>query len=289
MTEAELDLGVYVDRSEAHKVTLGELIDRYSEEVSVTKRGVTQERFALRILKRWFGPIAAARLSAKDIARFRDERLAAGKATTTVRKELAILSHLIDTAMKEWALPLTANPAHLVRKPPPRRGRDRRLSASELQRLNEAASLTPLMQPLVITATETGMRLGELLSLRWHDVDLARRIATLHETKNGDCRRVPLSSTAIGALTSLPRRLGDDRVFYPWKDANSFQHAWQRLTKRAQIQDFHFHDLRHEATSRLFERGLGIMEVAAITGHKTLQVLRRYTHLKPEALALKLG
>jgi len=78
-------------------------------------------------------------------------------------------------------------------------------------------------------------------------------------------------------------------VFWNWKDANSFEHAWQRVTKRAAIEGLHFHDLRHEATSRFFERGFSLIEVATITGHKTLQMLKRYTHLKPEALAQKLG
>jgi integrase len=145
------------------------------------------------------------------------------------------------------------------------------------------------MLPLVIVATETAMRLGELLSLRWRDVHLTRRLAVLNETKNGDARSVPLSTTAIATLSALPRLISDDRVFFHWKDANSFQHAWQRLTRQAKLDDFHFHDTRHEAISRLAERGLSTMELSAISGHRSLQQLKRYCHLKVEDLALKLG
>ena len=106
------------------------------------------------------------------------------------------------------------------------------------------------------------------------------------DTKNGDPRMVPLSTTAAGILRDLPRRI-DGKVW--GVRADSITQAFDRACRRANIEDLRFHDLRHEATSRLFEKGLNLMQVAAITGHKTLQMLKRYTHLRVEDLAKLLG
>jgi integrase len=130
------------------------------------------------------------------------------------------------------------------------------------------------------------MRQGELVGLRWEHIDLTRQIAHLPDTKNGESRTVPLSSTAISVLRSLPN--GTCHVF-PGLTTEAFKRAYIRAVRRAGIENLRFHDLRHEATTRLFEKGLNIMEVASITGHKDLRMLRRYTHLKAEDLAKKLG
>jgi integrase len=118
-------------------------------------------------------------------------------------------------------------------------------------------------------------------------VDLTRRIAHLPDTKNGEARTVPLSSSAVQALRALPRNM-HGQVF-PGLKAEAVKHAFARSIRRASIEDLHFHDLRHEAITRLFELGLNLMEVASITGHKDLRILRRHTHLKAEDLAKKLG
>ncbi|MHB8562414.1 MAG: site-specific integrase [Acidiferrobacteraceae bacterium] len=180
------------------------------------------------------------------------------------------------------------NPVELVRKPKLPPGRDRRLQEGEEQRLLAAVNdqgRTPWMAPLVRMALETAMRMGELLTLRWERVDLIRKTAYLPETKNGSPRTVPLSPTAIALLKAMPRDLSG-RVFPLTQSA--VEQAWQRATQRADIEGLRFHDLRHEATSRLFEKGFSLMEVAAITGHKTLQMLKRYTHLRAEDLAARL-
>jgi integrase len=289
--EAERDRGLFLDRSEAERTTISDLIDRYLDEVTVRKRGAAQERYCLRILSSNLGRHSVARLSARDVTAFREARLAAGRSATTVRKELAILSHVIDTAIKDWAIALPQNPVRLVRKPAPNRPRDRRLVSDEYERLLLAAasSSSPLMRPIVVLAVETGMRLGELLQLEWPRIDLHARIAVLPLTKNRDRRRVPLSTTAVETLVHIPRRIDSPRAFWCWKDANSFEHAWRRVVAKAGLTDFRFHDLRHEATSRFFERGLNTVEVATITGHKTLQMLARYTHLRAENLLNRLG
>jgi len=138
------------------------------------------------------------------------------------------------------------------------------------------------------------MRQGELLALEWRNIDLVRKVARVEESKNDHRRRdrtqgrdVPLSSGAITVLKSLPRNLSG---MVSDIGTMAVVHAFQRACKRTGIEGLRFHDLRHEATSRLFERGgWGVMEVAAITGHKTLAMLKRYTHLRAEDLAAKLG
>ena len=199
-----------------------------------------------------------------------------------MRLELALLSNLFTVAAKEWRMESLTNPVLAVRKPAASRPRERRLVGDEEARL--LASCADWLRPMVILALETGMRKGEILALRWENVDLAKRVALLPDTKNGTARHVPLSSRAGDVLKGLPRNISGG-VF----TNQNVSHAFIAATQKAGIEGLHFHDLRHEATSRLFEKGLNPMQVAAITGHKTLQMLKRYTHLRAEDLAKMLG
>ena len=127
---------------------------------------------------------------------------------------------------------------------------------------------TPLLRQLVILAIETAMRRGELLGLRWEQVHLAKRIVHIPLTKNGESRDVPLSRRATDTLIALSKdKQPDADLVFPMS-GNAVRLAFERLRVRAKMSDFHFHDLRHEAISRLFERGLNIAEVSAISGHK---------------------
>jgi integrase len=206
-----------------------------------------------------------------------------------VVKEINSLSHVIDVAIKDWNIGLPSNPVKQVRKPKQARGRDRRITAGELKALQGSK-----IGPIVTLAVETGMRLGELLSLEWGLIDVEQRTATLPLTKNGEKRIVPLSPVALQTLATMDRN--GERVFSQWKAADSFENAWKRTLLRLRkdstdptyLTDIRFHDLRHEAASRLFEKGLNMMEVASVTGHKTLAMLKRYTHLRASDIALKL-
>jgi len=130
------------------------------------------------------------------------------------------------------------------------------------------------------------MRRGEILGLERQHLNLNNRTVYLPITKNGDSRTVPLSTRTIGLLYQLPVHISG-KVF-PLSET-ALRGLWRRTCRRAGIEDLHFHDLRHEATSRFFEKGLNVMEVGAITGHKDLRMLQRYTHLRAENLAMKLG
>ena len=179
------------------------------------------------------------------------------------------------------------NPAELVHKPRLPQGRDRRLVGDEQARLLAAAhAYGGEIGPLITWAIETAMRRGEIAAMRWDHLDRRARVLLIPETKTGTPRRVPLSTAALGVLDGLPRRI-DGRVWAMRPD--SISQAFERVCKAAGVEGLTFHDLRHEATSRLFERGLNPMQVAAITGHKTLQMLKRYTHLRAEDLVGMLG
>jgi integrase len=141
---------------------------------------------------------------------------------------------------------------------------------------------------LIVLAIETAMRRGELVDLLWHNVDLDKRVAHLPTTKNGESRDVPLSQRATATLKALSVDRGDRKRVFPLS-GNGVRLAWEHLRVRAGCPDLHFHDLRHEAVSRLFERGLNLVEVAAISGHKELKMLQRYTHLRAADLVSRLG
>jgi integrase len=284
--EAEMDRDVFVPRKRAESVTVETLTDRYLKEVAPQKRSYRAMRYDLLALGHHFRHRTLATLTPADVAKFRDARLASGCAGATVRKQLNVLARVIDTAGRDWGIHAPINPARAVNRPAAAPGRAKRLPPSEEAVLLEAcrASRAANLEAVAVLALETGMRLGELLSLQWTHVRLDRRTAHLQTTKNGEARTVPLSSRAVDLLAGLERH-PSGRVFPNWKDTLSFEHAWHRAVVRSGLEDLRFHDLRHEAATRLFERGLNPMQVATITGHKTLQMLKRYTHLRAEDLA----
>jgi len=290
--EAEADRSGWVaDTRLAEKMTLGELLTRYSSQVSPTKRSAHTEQSRINaILRRPIVHRTLAKLTSTDIATYRDTRLK-DVAPATVVRELNTLSHAIETALREWGLWLPRNPVKMVRRPTVPQGRKRRLEDDEEERLLAACDRgrTPLLKQLIILAIETGMRRGELLGFRWEHVHFTKRTVHLPLTKNGESRDVPLSRRAMGILTDLSKhkRPNIDLVFP--MSGNSVRLAFEHLRVRAGMSDFHFHDLRHEAITRLFERGLNIAEVSAISGHKELRMLQRYTHLRAVNLVGRLG
>lgn len=291
LIESEMDRGIFINRQEADRVTVAELIDRYIKEVTPLKRSVIKDKQRMLYLKKQFGHYVVSQLQSKHIAAHRDKRLAEGKQGSTVIKEIGSMSHLLDISIKDWGIPLVNNVATLVRKPKQAKGRDRRLVDDEELILLQAAknSKSPLLAPIITLALETGMRLGELLSLDWNNIDLRKQAALLPITKNGESRTVPLSKKAIETLKGIPRKINDPRVFWTWSQPDSFENTWRRMLNKTTIKNLRFHDLRHEACSRFFEKGFNIMETAHISGHKTLQQLKRYTHLKTEDIVAKMN
>ena len=287
--EAEMDRGVWRDTSAAERTTLRECLDRYAQEIVPTKKG--DGRRELGFLRQWRArPIACrfmAAIDGQDVAVSIKEMEAEGKSANTIRLHLALLSHLFEIARKEWRMASLINPVELVRKPKLPQGRERRLVDDEEARLLAACqSVNPELAAIARFAIETAMRQGEILGMTWTLVDPRRRVVHIPDPKNGIARDVPLSSAAERVLSALPRRM-DGKVWTYTQDG--MRASWRRALAQAGIDGLTFHDLRHEATSRLFEKGFNPMEVSAITGHKTLQMLKRYTHLRAEDLAKRMG
>ncbi|QXH37884.1 tyrosine-type recombinase/integrase [Pseudomonas sessilinigenes] len=277
------------------ELTLAEGLQRYQEKVSVLKKGYVQETYRLAQLKR--SALAAKtmrEIKSPDIAEYRDLRLGQTNPRTgrlisssTVRLEMSLLSNVFDVGRIEWGV-CESNPVEKVRKPKAPPGRDRRLTPREERRILRYCHGHPTheLYSIVLLAIESAMRQGELLNLRWEHVNLRSRIAHLPDTKNGSKRDVPLSIKARDALIRLGVKTSG-RIFNYTN--NGLKSAWRIMVLRLEIPDLHFHDLRHEACSRLFELGtLDVMEIAAISGHKSLAMLKRYTHLKATNLVKKL-
>ena len=271
--------------------TVGDLVRNYGKEVTPQKKGRDKERFRLRVLQRsYLSGVSLSELKPHHITKFREDRLKEVSAGT-VLKDLGLLSAVINTGMTKWGLEnvLRSNPVSLISKPRAPRPRDRRLEAGELERLLAAgASPNPWFRVVVLFAIETGTRRGETLSLTWENVHLGKRYVHLPDTKNGDSRDVPLSPQALELLRDLPKDIREDQVVFPLH-FEALKSSLRRACSKACISDIRFHDLRHEATSRFFEKGLNVMDVSAITGHKDLRILQRYTHLWVEDPARKLG
>jgi integrase len=287
--EGEMVRGLWRDRSESESTTLKECIERYLSDVTPHKKNGHPEELRL---QQWLRRTIACRfmsaIRGKDVADAIKDMESEGKSKNTIRLHLAVISHLFKVARTEWGMESLSNPCEAVRKPRLPQGRERRLVSNEEDRLLDAcrAEENPDILYIVQFAIETAMRRSEICGLQWENVNLSGRVALLPDTKNGTVRRVPLSSSALEVLRALPRRL--DGLVWNVK-ADTVTRSFERACRRAGIEDLRFHDLRHEATSRLFEKGFNPMEVSAITGHKTLQMLKRYTHLRAEDLAKRMG
>lgn len=257
--------------------TLSDALERYRDEITPAKKGAQQEKYRIaRLLKHHLArrPLSAVR--GLDLAAFRDGRLKeVGPAS--VRLDLALISNVFTVCAKRWGLEGLANPVAAMQLPRPGKGRERRLQAGEEERLLAAAD--PRLRAVIVWALETAMRRGEIVGLRGPDVDVEARVATLRDTKNGDARTVPLSSRAVAAWPG-------DGFGLP---LSTVSHLFADACRAAGIEDLRFHDLRHEATSRLFEScRFNVVEISMITGHKDLAMLRRYTHLSARSLAERL-
>ena len=283
--EIEIDRGTFINTDFAQKTLFKEILQKYLDDVAPNMRSADTQAIRIKkLMRHTIAEVNMAHLSPKHVADYRDERLKLNKPNTVIR-ELAVLSSIINHARREWGLNIT-NPVSMIRKPSSTQGRDRILNDEELTRLYiQLEMISPWYKPLVEFALETAMRRGELMSLFWVNINFEKSVAFLPLTKNGDSRYVPLSMKAIRILKSLPRDI-EGRVFPLNKGTVSI--LFLRAARRAKIEDIHFHDLRHMAITRLASVFSNPMELASISGHKSLNMLKRYTHFKAEDLAKKM-
>lgn len=285
--ESEMERGVFVSRTEAEATLVKDVLQRFATEVLPTKRSEQSDKSRIKTLVEAFGDYRLASLNSTQVARFRDQRLKVVGPQSVIH-EINLLNRVLKTATMDWGISLPGGlPTAQVRKPAKPRGRDRRVTEEEIRKILEITGSAEL-QTIVILAVETGMRRSELASLTWNEVDLKKQTVHLPKTKTDVPRTVPLSKAAIKALKDFGSK-NEGKIFT--LRAESMSQAFERACEphRGNIIGLRFHDLRHEATSRFFEKGLNVMEVATITGHKTLDMLKRYTHLRAEDIAQKLN
>ncbi|HET7833193.1 MAG TPA: site-specific integrase [Gallionella sp.] len=288
LQEREIDSGQWVDRTEAERTTLGDLLERYAKEVSTTKRGKDIEVIRLDAIRHsTLAKHSAATISGKLIASWRDSRLQRVSSGTVLR-EMQLLNHVFAVAIRDWGIALHSNPVSHIRKPPAGKPRDRVLTDAQRAALIAACGQcrNPWVQPVVIFALETAARRGEIKALTWDGVDLQRGTAKLRITKTGDPRTVPLSPACIAMLRSLPRSI--DGYVFP-VTIQALKQAYERAVARAGIDDFTFHDLRHDALTRLSKMGFSVLELRAISGHTTTTMLQRYVSIDAGDLASRLA
>jgi len=282
-TEAEIEQGIHLKTIEAKKHTLNELIERYIEFYIGDNRKDRKRIPQLRWWQSQLGHYLLSELTAPRLSEMK-QKLGIDKAPATVNRYLAALSHVFTMAVNEWEW-MDDNPMRKVKRPKEPRGRVRYLDEDEKNRLLKACKNHPVkeLHPVVLLAISTGMRQGEILNLKWQDVDFEKSRCILHDTKNGERRSVPIVGAAKDTLKdwSKVRKLNTDLVFSGRNPRKPIfiRTPWMQAVKEAEIDDFRFHDLRHTAASYLAMSGASLAEIAEILGHKTLAMVRRYAHL----------
>ena len=256
-------------------VKFDNLADRYAETIIPQFKSAKREVSRLRLMQARMGNISIASMTNTFFAEYRDNRLKK-VSPQTVKHEINIVRRVIKHATQEWGLVLPLG-IPSVRLPKLPRGRSRRISDDELQRIKHR--LSPVVSDLVDLALETAMRRSELLAICSAHIDWDCRHLNIHETKNGISRTVPLT---LKASSTLAKYSNADHCFRIAPD--SVSQAFRRAVKAEAILGLTFHDLRHEAITRLFEKGLSIPQVAGISGHNDYRMLARYTHLHPVKL-----
>ncbi len=275
---------------------LKDVLHYYVDTISIHKRSYKSESYRVKAIIVLLGDIPLQNITPMHIVALRDKRLATpnirnnGKllAASTVKHDLMLLSHLFNTAIAEWGMDTLVNPVLRIRKPKTPAGRTRRLSSKEQTSLLRQAfrHTNHEFYAILVLALETAMRQGELLSMRWENFNWDRKTVLLPITKNGDAREVPLSRVAQGILKTHLSPKKEGMVFT--YSASGFKSSWRTFIRSSGIDNFHFHDLRHCAISSLLERGLNAIEVATISGHRSMSMLKRYSHLNVSKLVGKL-
>ena len=295
--EADIENKTYIDYSEAETTTLNDLLDRYESEILPSNKGRNVEHYRNGTLRQHLGHYCLSDLSLTAIRGYRDTRLKT-LSPPSLKPELVILSRILKLARLDWGITLPhGNPVPQLSLPKTDHARTRRLETGEEKRLLQGLEQGSELDHIIQLALETGIRRGEILSLRKEDIDLVNSTLLIRLTKNGEPRTIPLSSVARNVLraqlsasqwvTEGVIRLHKPSLFS--YTPRGLSGAFLRLCRRLGIDDLHFHDLRHEATSRFFEKGLNPVEVATITGHKDTRMLMRYIHLRAEDLVERLG
>jgi len=276
--QVEIAEGKFLDVKKVPKITFEEMIDKYLEWSKVNKRSWERDKLSLMHLKKFFAGKTLPDISAFAIEGYKAKRRAE-VSPRTVNIELACLRHLFNKAI-EWGFTLT-NPFRKVKLFRENNQRTRFLSQEECERLIEYCPVH--LKPLVIVALNTGMRKGELLALRWKNIDFVSNIINVETSKSGEGRQIPMNVTVKEILLKIKGKNVNDseHVFFTnrGKPLKEPRVGFERTLKKAGIEGATFHTLRHTFASHLVMNGVDLKTVQELLGHKTFSVTLRYSHL----------
>jgi integrase len=278
--------GKFPELKKISNCTFDELISQYLQWAE-RQRCFRSKKGFIRQLMDAFGNLPLRVFNTMLIEQFQTERLQKGNKPATVNRLLATLKHMFTKAF-DWNLigEETLKCIKRVKLLPENNKRLRYLSKEECQALINACDAH--LKPIVVTALNTGMRKGEILSLRWDNIDFKHNFILLDVTKNGERREIPINETLRGVLQGLTRRLDIPYIFYDKATGKPYQdikRSFNTALRKAGIKDFHFHDLRHTFASHLVMAGVDITTVSRLLGHKSLTMTLRYSHLAPEHMS----
>ena len=291
LQEVAIDQGRQPIGRDHAKMTLHDALLKYQEDYTQNKKSAAGE---MGFIKQWLErPVAKKKLAEvtlRDMSRVKLDMEREGKSGTTIRLHMSVISHLYNRARGDWLhIAHLQSPIAGLTLPKIQKGRDRRLNADEMARLMDVCRQTEggKLALLVEFAIETCMRQSEIIDLEIAEIDFNKNMMHLKKTKNGEEREVPISHKAEEIIRECMSLKRSNRPEYLWDySLAGLRTAYKRAVAKAGIVDFDFHDLRHEGISRLYERtSLTDIQIARISGHKTLQVLKRYANLRADNLA----
>jgi integrase len=270
--------------------------EEYIRTHTVHKRNYKSETFIINKLANSWGHLPVRDIKKEHVLQLRDALVIANRAGATINKYYNAISKIFQMLQNEWSLQID-NPIKGIKRMPSNPSRIKRITGETLNILMQSASdcAPPLFTQILTIALETGMRRSELMGLEWQDVDLANRRVHLHITKNSESRRLPLTQEAVAIFKSIPKT-HPDKIFpvsmcwlrrYFEKTRAQAKQRWLKQGANP-FEDLRYHDLRHEALSRLSDAGLNVIELAHISGHRVLSMLQVYTHPSHEAIFAKL-
>jgi len=284
---AQIVEGRFFETLEEKTRTFEELMARYLTDHAAKKSDPRHDHGYAKRLTAFFGGRTLAEITPKLIADYKARRYAAGLKPASINRELASLKKVFNLAVREWEW-CRENPVSKVSMERENNQRGRWLSVEEEARLLHGCA--PWLQELVTVALHTGMRMGEILALTWRGVDVSRRTVMVVRSKNGERRTIPVNDTVLSVLRqkSTVRSLRTELVFcsqaFTPMESGYLRRAFRLALGKAQIDDFHFHDLRHTFATRLVQAGVDLYKVQRLLGHKSPIMTQRYAHHYPESL-----
>lgn len=290
-TEASIREGRYNSATAGSPKTFKEAVAQFRQSPPARNGKWLVKQSSNHFLNFWIehlGSLKITEIRAQHIASGRKQLLEKGLSPATCNRYTAAISTVLQCCVDEWFY-LNHNPARELRRFKENDGRCRVLGEAERATLLRACQEHPDLHDFVLLALNTGARRGELMNLLWRDIDLQGRMMTFRDTKNGTDRTIPLTDSALELLRKrfCSRKLGEGDWVFPAPRSSGpadFRKLFQKALCESEVQDLRFHDLRHTVASQLAASGVPERMIAEILGHKSLQMVKRYTHLRPEHL-----